>query len=252
LTRARFSDELRSNPGALASQEEPLSRKHGHITPELFTFMSELAENNDRTWFEANRSRYEDTVSEPLLKFIREIEAPLESISPHIVADDRKSGGSLFRIHRDVRFSKDKSPYKTWAAVQFRHEAGKDAHAPGFYLHLQPGTVLMGAGCWHPARDALDGIRDSIAEKTDDWFEARDAVVAAGFEFEGESLQRPPRGYSPDHPAIDDLRRKDFIAVRHLSEATACRPDFLETYVAACSEAAPLMRFLTSAIGVRW
>jgi len=229
-----------------------MSDEHGHITPELFAFLSELAENNDRTWFQANRSRYEEAVREPLRAFIREVDAPLESISPHVVADDRKSGGSLFRIHRDTRFSKDKSPYKTWAAVQFRHEAGKDAHAPGFYLHLAPGNVLMGAGCWHPARDALENIRDAIAENPDPWFEARDAVRDAGFEFEGESLKRPPRGYAADHPAIDDLKRKDFIAVRNLSEQDALAPDFVNGYAAMCVEAAPLMRFLTSAIGVRW
>lgn len=229
-----------------------MSDRQRHITPELFAFMSELAENNDRTWFQANRSRYEEEVREPLRAFIRDFEVPLESISPHVVADDRKSGGSLFRIHRDTRFSKDKSPYKTWAAVQFRHEAGKDAHAPGFYLHLEPGNVLMGAGCWHPARDALENIRDAISENPERWAAARDAVVGAGFEFEGDSLKRPPRGYSPDHPAIDDLKRKDFIAVRYLSEKTAFEPDFVTAYAGMCSDAEPLMRFLTSAIGVRW
>jgi uncharacterized protein (TIGR02453 family) len=229
-----------------------MSDRHGHVTPQLFEFLSELAENNDRAWFEAHRSRYEDAVREPLRAFIREVEAPLESISTHIVADDRKSGGSLFRIHRDTRFSKDKSPYKTWAAVQFRHEAGKDAHAPGYYLHLQPDNVLMGAGVWHPAREALESIREEIVERPGAWFETRDAMVAAGFQFAGESLKRPPRGYDPDHPAIDDLRRKDFIAVRHLSEEIACGPEFAGAYAGLCSDAAPLMRFLTSAIGVRW
>jgi len=229
-----------------------MSEPYGHITPALFDFMSELAENNDRDWFEGHKSDYESRVREPLRAFIRDIEAPLASVSAHIVADDRKSGGSLFRIHRDVRFSKDKSPYKTWAAVQFRHEAGKDAHAPGFYLHLQPGNVLIGAGCWHPARDALESIRDAIAERPEAWFEARDAVLGAGFAFEGESLMRPPRGYDPEHPAIEDLKRKDFIAVRYLAEDVACRPDFLQVFLAACTEAAPLMRFLTGAIGVRW
>ena len=110
----------------------------------------------------------------------------------------------------------------------------------------------MGAGCWHPAREALEGIRDAISERPDEWFAARDALLAAGFEFEGESLKRPPRGYAADHTAIDDLRRKDFIAVHHMSEEAACAPDFVKAYAGLCSDAAPLMRFLTSAIGVRW
>lgn len=225
---------------------------YGHITPGLFRFLSELADNNDRTWFEAHKSEYESQVREPLRALIRDLQAPLESVSPHVVADDRKSGGSLFRIHRDVRFSKDKSPYKTAAGVQFRHAAGKDAHAPGYYLHLQPGNVFVGAGCWRPARTALDSIRDALVEEPDAWFEARDSVIAHGFAFEGESLKRPPRGYPPDHPAIEDLKRKDFIAVRHLSEEIACRPDFLDSFVRACTDTVPLMRFLTSAIGVGW
>lgn len=227
-----------------------MSDRQRHITPELFAFMSELAENNDRTWFQANRSRYEEEVREPLRAFIRDFEVPLESISPHVVADDRKSGGSLFRIHRDTRFSKDKSPYKTWAAVQFRHEAGKDAHAPGFYLHLEPGNVLMGAGCWHPARDALENIRDAISENPERWAAARDAVVGAGFEFEGDSLKRPPRGYSPDHPAIDDLKRKDFIAGFTFDEKTAMEPDFLARYWAVCRIGSPLVSFLCEAVEV--
>jgi len=224
----------------------------GHVTPELFAFLAELKDNNDRPWFEAHRSRYEKTVREPLRAFIREFDPLLESISPHMVADDRKSGGSLFRIHRDTRFSKDKSPYKTWAAVQFRHEAGKDAHAPCFYLHLEPDRVLIGAGCWHPASDALGKIRDAIAEDAAGWFEARNAVIRAAFELEGESLKRPPRDYPPDHPAIEDLKRKDFIAVRYLSEADVMQAGFVSRYARLCAATEPLMRFLTSALDVRW
>lgn len=229
-----------------------MEKANGHVTTELFGFLAELKSNNDRSWFEAHRSRYEEAVREPLRAFIRDFDPLLEEISPHVVADDRKSGGSLFRIHRDTRFSKDKSPYKTWAAVQFRHEAGKDVHAPGFYLHLEPGNVLAGAGCWHPDGDALGKIRDAIVEAPDDWFAARDALVEAGFHFEGDSLKRPPRGYPVDHPAVEDLKRKDFIAVQHLSETAALRPDFLHVFARMCGEAEPLMRFLTSALGVRW
>lgn len=224
----------------------------GHVKQELFDFLRELKGHNDRAWFEAHRSAYEEEVREPLRAFIRDFDPLLEEISPHMVADDRKSGGSLFRIHRDTRFSKDRSPYKTWAAVQFRHEAGKDVHAPGFYLHLEPGSVFMGAGCWHPDRDALERIRDAIVEEPDAWFAARDAVLAAGFQLAGDSLKRHPRGYPPEHPAVDDLKRKDFIAVRNLSEKAVLDPGFISTYARACGDAAPLMRFLTSALGVRF
>jgi uncharacterized protein (TIGR02453 family) len=224
----------------------------GHITPELFGFLRELKDNNDRAWFEAHRSVYEDAVREPLRAFIRDFDPLLEGVSPHMVADDRKSGGSLFRIHRDTRFSKDKSPYKTWAAIQFRHQAGRDVHAPGFYLHLEPGRVFMGAGCWHPDREALDGIRDAIADEPESWLAVRDAVVAGGFQLTGDSLKRPPRGYPPEHPAMDDLKRKDFIAVRDLSEAAVVNPGFISSYAGMCGDAAPLMRFLTTALDVRF
>ena len=117
-----------------------------YITPELFAFFRELKQNNNRDWFQANKQRYEKQVREPLLDFIVDFGVRLPEISRHYVADARKSGGSLFRIYRDVRFSKDKTPYKTGAGVQFRHEAAKDVHAPGFYLHIEPGACFIGAG----------------------------------------------------------------------------------------------------------
>jgi uncharacterized protein (TIGR02453 family) len=117
-----------------------------HITPALFEFFRELKANNSKEWFAENKTRYEQQVREPLLAFIADFGLRLPAISPHYVADPRKSGGSLFRIYRDVRFSKDKTPYKTGAGIQFRHERGKDAHAPGFYLHLEPDGCFFGAG----------------------------------------------------------------------------------------------------------
>ncbi len=140
-----------------------------NFSPEMFEFLSELKGNNTKEWFQANKERYRAEVQEPLLRFISEFADPLHAISPHFVADPRPSGGSMFRIYRDVRFSKDKSPYKTHAAAQFRHAAGKDAHAPGFYLHLEPGQVFVGAGSWHPASDALAAIRGAIVDKPARW-----------------------------------------------------------------------------------
>ena len=115
------------------------------ITPALFDFLRELGANNERPWFEENKARYRAEVRDPMLDFIQAFAEPLAEISPHFRADPRANGGSLFRIYRDTRFSKDKTPYKTNVGAHFRHEAGKDAHAPGFYLHLEPGMCF--AGC---------------------------------------------------------------------------------------------------------
>ena len=118
--------------------------------PELFRFLRDLKASNTREWFAENRERYEDAVRGPALDFVADVAPYLERVSPHFVADPRPSGGSLFRIHRDTRFGKDKSPYKTYVGIQFRHELGKDAHAPGFYLHLEPKAVFVGAGILAP------------------------------------------------------------------------------------------------------
>ena len=125
-------------------------RASAHFTPVLFEFLSDLSENNNREWFQANKDRYERDVRDRLVQFVADFDSRLTEISPHMVADPRPSGGSVFRIYRDVRFSKDKSPYKTNAAIHFRHEVGRKVHGPGFYLHLQPGSVFTGAGIWRP------------------------------------------------------------------------------------------------------
>ena len=114
--------------------------------PELFSFLKELKAHNDREWFAANKHRYEDDLLEPALAFIEDFGLRLPDISPHLVADARRQGGSLFRIYRDTRFAKDKSPYKTMAGIYFRHERSKEAYSPGLYLHLEPRNVFAGGG----------------------------------------------------------------------------------------------------------
>lgn len=219
-----------------------------HFTPALFGFLRELAANNDRGWFEANRERYRAEVRDPMLDFIADFAPHLAAISPQFVADPRPNGGSLFRIHRDVRFAKDKRPYKTNAGAHFRHVAARDAHAPGFYLHLEPGGVFAAGGVWHPDGPALARIRTAIAGDAEGWRRATSALVP-GAALGGESLKRPPRGFDADHPLIDDIRRKDFFAVVRLDEEDACAPGFIERYAAICRGIAPLARFLTGALG---
>ena len=106
---------------------------------------------------------------EPAQTFIRAFASKLRKISPFFVASDQRVGGSLMRIYRDTRFGKDKTPYKTNVGIQFRHEQGRDVHAPGFYLHLEPGEYFLALGVWKPDRDALDLIRQAILERPDSW-----------------------------------------------------------------------------------
>jgi uncharacterized protein (TIGR02453 family) len=224
-----------------------------YMTPELFQFFRELQANNNRDWFQANKPRYESQVREPLLRFITDFGVRLAEISPHYVADARKSGGSLFRINRDIRFSKDKSPYKTMAGIQFRHESGKDVHAPGFYLHLEPDSIFGGIGIWHPDTQTLNKIRDAIVENPDRWQQIVTAeTFTARFKLSGDSLKRGPKGYDPDHPLIEDLKRKDFIAGAPFTEAEVCAPDFIDRFAETCRVGAPFVGFLTTAIGLPW
>ncbi len=222
-----------------------------HFTDATFRFLDELAVNNDREWFAANRQRYIEDVQEPALSFVTDFAGSLAKISPHFVADSRVVGGSLFRIQRDTRFSKDKTPYKENTGVQFRHRAGKDAHAPGFYLHIQPGECFAGVGLWRPATPVATQIRQAIVDDPQLW---RKAAHSKGFtevfQMGGESLMRPPRETDPHHPLIDDLKRKDFIASTRLTDEAVCSPGFIGDFERLCRTAAPFMRFLCAAVGV--
>jgi uncharacterized protein (TIGR02453 family) len=221
-----------------------------HFSPQLFKFLRDLEENNRREWFHANKERYEDHVRHPAQQFISDFGPHLGKISKHFSADPRPVGGSLFRIYRDVRFSKDKSPYKTHTGIQFRHRKGKDAHAPGFYLHLEPGSVFCGAGIWHPDGATLKKIRDFLVSHPTRWKRVTHSQrFRSLWELSGDALSRPPRGYDPEHPLVDDLKRKDFIAVTRLTQREVTAPDFLEHYAGLCRAATPLVKYLCAAVG---
>lgn len=217
------------------------------ISTALFGFFRELSANNNRDWFKKNRSRYEQDVKAPLLRFIMEFEGPLHSISPNFLAIPRV-GGSLFRIYRDVRFSRDKRPYKEAAGVHFRHAAGKDVHAPGFYLHLAPGEVFAALGIWGPGSKELLAIRQEIVRDPDTWTSITqnpDFLNVFSEGFEHEKLKRAPKGFDPNHPLIEDLRCKHFVASCPLSEKLACAPDFSAKLAQTYSHGAKYMEYLT-------
>jgi len=220
-----------------------------HFSPGLFRFLKELRANNNREWFQAHKERYESEVKEPLLRFIADFGVRLRAISRHFDADPRPMGGSMFRVYRDTRFSKDKSPYKTAAAAHFQYrQTGKDVHAPGFYLHLEPGECMGGGGLWHPDAAALHKVRDRIVTRTKEW----KAIANRGSAIEGDGLKRPPAGYDPAHPFIEDLKRKDIYTMTRFTEREVCAADFLERYTETCRSAGPLVEFLTKSLGLTW
>jgi uncharacterized protein (TIGR02453 family) len=210
-----------------------------------FDFLRDLKANNDRAWFADNRERYEVKVKEPVLEFIADAGPELRKISRQLVADPRPVGGSMFRIHRDVRFSKDKSPYKTHVGAHFPF-GGKDVHGPGYYLHLEPGGCFLAGGIWMPEPETLHRIREAIASEPA-WAGIRGSLDRG----EG-ALKRPPRGFDPDHPMIEDIKRKSFTASVRLTQRQVVQPDFMRTFVSGCTQLEPLMRFLASALGLRW
>lgn len=227
--------------------------KQSSFSPALFGFLRDLAANNDREWFAANRDRYLADVRDPMLDFIVEFDPHLAGISTRYVADPRANGGSLFRIHRDIRFAKDKRPYKTNAGAHFRHEAARNAHAPGFYLHMEPDGVFAASGVWHPDGPALAKIRDAITDDPNGWRKVTSPkALGPRGELAGESLKRPPRGYDPEHPLIEDLKRKDFFALARFTEEESRAPGFMEEFAQTCRTFAPMTRFLTKALDLSW
>jgi len=221
------------------------------FTKKAILFLDELTFNNHREWWADNKDRYEREVREPALGFVRAMRPRLAKVSKHFVADDRKVGGSLMRVYRDTRFSEDKTPYKTNIGIQFRHRAGKDVHAPGFYIHVSPEECFIGVGLWHPEGSALRLIRNAIVEKPSAWKRARDNKAFADlFGLGGDSLKRPPRGYDPEHRFIEDLKRKDFIASADLTHAQVTSKRFMDLVGRHFSVSKPFMKFLTEALGL--
>jgi len=220
-----------------------------HFSPATFAFLEELAANNNRDWFSGHKQRYEQEIRTPALALIDAVGERLPGFAPHFVADSRKTGGSLMRIYRDTRFSKQKTPYKTNLGIQFRHETGKDIHAPGYYIHISAVECFIGVGIWHPPSDALAAIRKAMVEKPELWLETcHDKQFKRWFSLSGNSLKTAPRGFDKANPLIDDLKRKDFIGIGHLAPALVEQQDFSDIACDYFAVGTPFMRFLCSAL----
>ena len=224
-----------------------------YFTKDTMSFLRKLANNNNRDWFNDHKTDYESAVRTPALQFIEDIAGELAIISPHFLALPKKVGGSLMRVHRDTRFGKNKRPYKTNIGIQFRHEAGKDVHAPGFYIHIEPGECFLGVGIWRPDSTALGKIRQHLDEKGEQWIAViKNKKFSSHYELSGESLSRPPRGYDKTHPLLEDLKRKDFIAITPLEDDKVLSPPFLKTVLNRFNAGDEYMRFLCNALNLRY
>ncbi len=169
-------------------------------------------------------------------------------MAPHLTADKR----SLFRIYRDTRFSKDKTPYKTHVGIYFRHARSGEADTAGVYLHLEPRRAFLAAGSWHPASPALKHIRDTLAARPEAW---RSAIAAVGPEWtltDGDPLKRPPAGFSADLPLIDDIKRRSFGISTPLTQREITASGFLDECEARVARARPFMEFLCGALRVEY
>jgi uncharacterized protein (TIGR02453 family) len=219
--------------------------KKKYFDQELFRFLRELKKNNNREWFQANKSRYENHVKTPMLTFIADFAPQLRKVHPRFVADPKPVGGSMFRIYRDVRFSEDKSPYKVAASAHFKHhKAGKDVHVPGFYLHLEPTESFTASGIWHPDAPTLLAIRTGIVQRPEQWKKVRKKVS-----IEGDKLTRPPKGFACDHPFIEDLKQKDFVTSSMISEELICSTDFMGELTTTYKK---MLEFLSTSLGLPW
>ncbi len=242
----------------MTARAVPASREFTGFRPAALTFLRALRRHNDREWFERNRATYEEEVRAPLAALVEEVDVRLASIAPEIVGHPKRS---LFRIHRDVRFSSDKSPYKTHAACWFHHvDAGRGvgsattAHGgAGFYFDFGPDSRSIGGGIWMPPRPTLARLRERIDEEPASLARVLrlPALRRYGGLAEEAMLARMPRGYDAAHPAAALLRHQSFTVGRELTERELFSPRLPDLLARDYARILPLVRWLNGALGLR-
>jgi uncharacterized protein (TIGR02453 family) len=224
-----------------------------YFSNKTFKFLRALARNNSREWFHEHKADYDTHLRGPFLQLIADLQPDVLAVSEHYRADPKGVGGSLFRIHRDTRFSNDKTPYKTWSGARFSHVRGKQVEAPSFYLHIQLGNCFVGAGLWHPEPESQRRIRQFIFDNPGSW---KAAVQAPAFKrkynMDGESLVRPPRGFPADHELIEDIKRKNFVAMAALEDSVVLGPGLRKAVAAQFAGLAPLVDYLCAALDLEF
>ena len=230
------------------------------FSTETLTFLRGLKRHNDRVWFEAHRAEYEAVVKRPMRELIEEMDVRMARFAPELVGDAKRS---MFRIYRDIRFSPDKSPYKTHASCWLFHrdgsravgrEAGGEGAGAGFYVQIAPGDSFVGGGMWMPPRDALLKLREAIADDLKRFAKIvtdRRLVRRFGGLSEEAVLRRVPRGFSPDHAAARWLKFQSFVMGRALTDAQAVSARLPVVLEADFRLMLPLVRWINGVLGLR-
>ena len=230
------------------------------FSTETLTFLRGLKRHNDRVWFEAHRAEYEAVVKRPMRELIEEMDVRMARFAPELVGDAKRS---MFRIYRDIRFSPDKSPYKTHASCWFFHrdgsravgrEAGGEGAGAGFYVQIAPGDSFVGGGMWMPPRDALLKLREAIADDPKRFTKIvtdRRLVRRFGGLSEEAVLRRVPRGFAPDHAAARWLKFQSFVMGRALTDAQAVSARLPVVLEADFRLMLPLVRWINGVLGLR-
>ena len=210
--------------------------------PEAFAFLRELAERQDRTWMAENKAVYERALREPLASLVAAVSDGLAEAGSPLRGDPRRS---LFRIHRDTRFSKDKRPFKTNVGATLTRDRAK--LSPGLlYVHIDPAGPFLAAGFYHAEPADLHRLRHRLVERLDDWFEVRDRLGRAGLEISrGEALARTPRGFEAvtDADVVEVLKLKSWLVSTPMSEADCGGASLVERVVTFAEAASPLLEF---------
>lgn len=213
---------------------------------EGIAFLRRLKRNNDRPWFTERKTEYESFVKFPMQSLVAALKPRIAQIAPEILVNPKRS---IFRIYRDTRFSKDKTPYKTHAAAIF-HPKGHWQESAGLYLEIDPQHVGLAGGIYMPEGSQLKLIRKAVAERSKEFL---DIVEDKRFRklfggLEGDKLQRLPQGYATDHPMAEWLKYKQLYVYLEWPESKCYRAKFVDDAMEVFSEMMPLVRFLNEAI----
>ena len=225
-----------------------------YFTDASFKFLRGLARHNSREWFAAHKPDYETHVRAPFQHLLTDLQPILAGVSEHYRAEPKPVGGSLFRIQRDTRFANDKTPYKPWQGARLFHARGRQVEAPSFYLHLQPGNCFVGAGLWHPESATQRVVRQFIFDNPGSWKAAAHApAFRRRFDLgDDEKLVRPPRGFPADFEFIEDLKLKNFVALRAIDDDVMLGARLRQVLAADLAALAPFVDYLCAALDLEF